>query len=195
MSIKSPPIPHEFQLTYEERVAMLEKWKYFGQSIAKGWFLYSPIVPLEEYQAAVMEGFWEAGIRFDTRRDLQFSTYAKFWAVKCCRDLMIQSKGYKRRDWYTHGKFIFTASFEFDVAQKEPKEPTHLIDIWAIAQNALDAKRLIVLQLRFQENKTLDEIAEQLSLSRERIRQLLATAIEKLKSRLKHESKVARRMV
>lgn len=76
---------------------------------------------------------------------------------------------------------------DFTLADEKEKEPSDKLihfedkDKLEDAFRKLDSRSQLILNRRFNEGKTLDEVGSELNLTRERIRQIEATAIKQLK--------------
>ncbi len=131
-------------------------------------------VPLEDLQQESLIGLWEAYNHFDASRNVKFSTYAVYWIKKYV--LAAISK--------EHGQSLNAMELNEDVLQdiEQPAQDTAMG-----AQEELNLPPSIphierqILNLCYQNRFTIKEIAAQLSLTNEKVKQLRAKALRRIK--------------
>ncbi|PKN78212.1 MAG: hypothetical protein CVU48_09035 [Candidatus Cloacimonetes bacterium HGW-Cloacimonetes-1] len=131
-------------------------------------------VPLEDLQQESLIGLWEAYTHFDLSRNVKFSTYAVYWIKKYV--LAAISK--------EHGQSLNAMELNEDVL-KAIEQPA--MDTVMSSQEELDLPHCIpqterqILNLCYQNRYTIKEIAAQLSLTNEKVKQLRAKALRRIK--------------
>lgn len=205
---KEPP-PPEFRLTEAEFLAWLEEWKDWGWHLArKHWFRWSRgrWASLEEVHAMVVEGFWQATRLFDKRRGTQFSTYASWWARQSVQRAMFRIMGLKPHHFEPEyaeikqrvlrtasldaprnmargdaGKLADTVADHRAVDDGRQRWPD---DFWERVAKVLDPRYYRVIEMRFRQDMTLEEVGAVIGVTKERIRQLEVKALKLIHSRV-----------
>lgn len=77
-----------------------------------------------------------------------------------------------------------------DLIVAEQIDSEHIADAIEIALGELDEREKVVFQMRFREEKTLEEIGQRLDLTRERVRQLRDRIIAKMQSALRCDARI-----
>lgn len=117
-------------------------------------------------------GLLEAYKRFDREQNSSFATYASFWIKKyILQALDLESK-------HTSNHSEFTESSMPEPSQQPLSESSQTLTL----PSSMPALEQEVLRLSFEQTKSLQEIASQLNLSAEKIRQLKAKALRRLRS-------------
>lgn len=126
-----------------------------------------------------MLGLLEACKRFDASRNLQFSTYATYWIKKYI--LLAISREHK------HSLNVSSEQLHElpDTNAAPPQTKIEQADIsfkQIVTQDIPDLENRI-LTLSYKQNKTIKEIAAELNLSQEKIKQIRSKAMRRLKSK------------
>ena len=127
-------------------------------------------VPIEDLEQEGMIGLLKAADKFKDDKGAKFSTYATFW---------IKKKILAAIDKERKGSLDSIKLTEESVEAKEDKLKTS--QYLKLPQNMPDIERKI-LRMQFEEQCTLKEIAQELKISRERVRQLKEKALRRLKA-------------
>jgi len=135
-------------------------------SIAKKYL--NSTIPYDDLVQEGMIGLWEAQQKFDKDRDTKFSTYAYFWIKKRILAAVEKEKStsmnsIKLTEETTQAAPVETNSETIDLPDSIPE----------LEQN--------ILKLHFEKQFTLKEIAAELDLPRERVRQLREKALRRMR--------------
>jgi RNA polymerase sigma factor (sigma-70 family) len=128
--------------------------------------------PLEDLMQEGMIGVIKAVDNFDDSKDTKFSTYAVFWIKKYILDYIAKDSNLAFSEYNENQHDI-----SYDSIQTTSSD-TISID-FPPAFPALEKQ--VIIQL-YQHEFTLSEVAKQLKLPRERVRQLREKALRRLKS-------------
>ena len=147
----------------------IEQYLHLIKSIANKYKTFG--VPLDDLIQEGMIGLLEAEKNFDESKNTKFSTYATYWIKKKIIKAIEQEKK------ESLDSIEFTENITSEKVQNEPqiKKQIKLPD--SIPEN-----EKTVLELLFNEEKTLNEIAEFLGISRERVRQLKEKGLRRLRA-------------
>ena len=196
-------MPAELLLSRAEQEAMIEQWRLYAYSLAnKFYFNARKWLSLEECQAIAVEGLWDGARRFQPGRGVQFSTYATWWVMQNLHRAKRKAMGVPVHHKYgTEGfaeasrvlcpKVSLNADYrsgsgtltfaETVPSRPEADHPEFPDDFWKRADKWLDPVGQKVIRLRFHDELTLEEAGSVLGITRERVRQLEAKALEKLR--------------
>lgn len=128
-------------------------------------------VPIEDLEQEGMIGLLEAVDKFREDKGAKFSTYATYWIKK--RILAAIDK--EKRSSLDSIKLIDES---VETKEDELKTSQYL----KLSQNMPDIERQI-LRMLFEEQLTLKEIAQELEISRERVRQLKEKALRRMRTK------------
>ncbi len=127
--------------------------------------------PLEDLMQEGMIGVIKAVDKFDENNDTKFSTYAVYWIKKYILDYITKDAHHSH---YEYNEEIHDN--QVDIIKAD--ESKIAIDF---PTNFPDIEKQVIIQL-YQHEFTLSEVAKQLNLPRERIRQLREKALRRLKA-------------
>ncbi len=127
-------------------------------------------VPTEDLEQEGMIGLLEAADRFEDDKGAKFSTYATYWIKK----KMLAAIDKEKKSSLDSIKLT-----EESVETKEGELITS--QYLKLPQNMPDLERKI-LRMLFEEQLTLKEIAQELKISRERVRQLKEKALRRMRA-------------
>jgi len=136
-------------------------------------------IPLEDLQQEGMMGLLEAKERFDETRDVAFSTYATFWVKKRIMDC-INREIQASKDTISYNEALDTEAHNPISSNMEVPENTE--NPIVIPEDFPEEERT-VLNLHFNEEKTLNEIADTMNISRERVRRLKQKALRRMRAK------------
>jgi len=125
-------------------------------------------VPYEDLVQEGMIGLWEAEQKFDEDRETKFSTYAYFWIKKRILAAMEKEKS-------TSMNSIKLTEETTQAVPVEAKSETITLP------NSIPELEKKLLKLHFEKEFTLKEIAAELDLPRERVRQLREKALRRMR--------------
>ena len=129
-------------------------------------------VPIEDLEQEGMIGLLEAADKFRDDKGAKFSTYATYWIKKkILAAIDKEKKGSLDSIKFTEGSV--------ETKEDELKTSQYL----KLPQNMPDSERKI-LRMLFEEQLTLKEIAQELKISRERVRQLKEKALRRMRVKL-----------
>lgn len=192
------PLP-ENRLTPDEVEAELEKWSGLIYKIALKWTARcGHRVPIEDMRQEVLAGFVDAARRFDKSLGYSFSTYAQHWGDHYAQNLCgkERSGGMRVPNASRTKDNPLVIPFSIDHASGDPDwvasgsipdrppnfddDPEFPPDFWSRMSEVLDERRAKIIQWRYRQGMTLTQCSERLGISRERIRQIEAQALERL---------------
>lgn len=127
-------------------------------------------VPREDLIQEGLIGLMEAEKRFDIRFETKFSTYAVYWIKK--RILAAVDK--ENKGDLRPAKFIEETALAPNVS--------HQTSQYLNLPNTMPEQERKVLRMLYEHEYTLKEIAEELNISREKVRQLKEKAMRRLRS-------------
>jgi RNA polymerase sigma factor (sigma-70 family) len=130
-------------------------------------------VPIEDLEQEGMIGLLEAVDKFQNDKGAKFSTYATYW---------IKKKILAAIDKEKKGSLDSIKLTEESIETKEDELKTS--QYLKLPQNMPDIERKI-LRMLFEEQLTLKEIAQELEISRERVRQLKEKALRRMRVKKK----------
>ncbi|MCS7232385.1 MAG: sigma-70 family RNA polymerase sigma factor, partial [Elusimicrobiota bacterium] len=130
-----------------------------------------------ELEDLIQEGFLglqKAYKYFDVSKGVAFTTYASYWIKKQILKYIEESKKHN---------YINIEDVEIEQLKYNERFETEDTDeVVVLGKNAnLDRIEQKILELNFKEELTLKEIAEKLNLTTERVRQIKAKALRKIK--------------
>ena len=129
-------------------------------------------VPSEDLEQEGMIGLLEAADKFREDKGAKFSTYATYWIKKKILSAIDKEK---------KGSLDSIKLTEESVETKEDELKTS--QYLELPQNMPDIERKI-LRMLYEEQLTLKEIAQELKISRERVRQLKEKALRRMRVKL-----------
>lgn len=184
------------------RVALVERWDGFAWQQSHKWYSRNRRGDIEDYRSAAQVGLWDAACRFRPELGHQFQTYAGWYLLRYLRP-HAQAQAAGGFHVPDHLGFVHLAAAPFGSAGDEDDGdpfagtiPDHRADdpresppdpaaVWAAVERVLAGRprELLVLRLRFREGLGLKAAAERIGRSRERVRQIEARAIGRLRDR------------
>jgi RNA polymerase sigma factor (sigma-70 family) len=129
-------------------------------------------VPLEDLEQEGMIGLLKAADKFEDDKNAKFSTYATYWIKKKILEAIDKEK---------KGSLDSIKLIDESVETREDALKTS--QYLKLPQNMPDIERQI-LRMLFEEQLTLKEIAQELEISRERVRQLKEKALRRMRAKL-----------
>ena len=136
-------------------------------------------LPTEDLIQEGMLGLLEACTRYNTKHDVLFSTYATYWIKKYILAALSTESGH-----------TFNASSgnlenlpDYKITPELPSYQTPDNDNRIIFPTDLPVIERQILALSYKKNKTLKEIALELHLSTEKVKQIRTKALRRLKTK------------
>lgn len=185
-------VPVKYRLTEAEFLEWLEKWDKLTWQIASKYVKRLNSLEIEEVYNEVQSGFFEASVRYDKRRNIEFQTYAYYYGCKAARELVRE----RHNQGFTHigpthsylekRAFYLGRSFKLEEDEGlenliEDRDTQKYLDsmlFWQQVRKYLPEHKLfMILEARYKENRTLQEIGHELGTGREYIRQLQVKAL------------------
>ncbi|MDP8322624.1 MAG: sigma-70 family RNA polymerase sigma factor [Candidatus Stygibacter australis] len=148
----------------------IEDYLPFVKSIASK-YRYSGL-PYDDLVQEGMIGLWEAMQRYDPEKGAKLTTYAAYWIKKRIIDA-INSEHKHHLNSSELNEDITAADEKYEYSENEEKLKL---------PDKMPELEKIVLSLSFEEQLTLNEIAEKLNITREKCRQLKEKGLRRLKS-------------
>ena len=133
-------------------------------------------VPTEDLEQEGLIGLLEAADKFRDDKGAKFSTYATFWIKKKMLAAIEKEKKVSLDS-------IKLTEESVETKEDELKTSQYL----QLPQNMPSTERKI-LRMLFEEQLTLKEIAQELKISRERVRQLKEKALRRMRTKVKGEN-------
>lgn len=164
---------------------LIERYANFAYSIAKQY--RNKGLDWEDIKQESLLGLLKAGKHFLPEKDVQFTTYATYWIKKQIIE-SLKNNSFIREEDYNEN--ITKANGKSEEANLRPKEsPMAPPDTEASSHNIKFTQDLpplekTILELSFNEKKTLKEIAQMLNLSVERVNQHKKKALRRLKQHI-----------
>jgi len=149
---------------------LIEKYSTLARSIALKYARYG--VPFDDLFQEGLLGILEAANKFDPQRGTKFSTYATYWIKK----KIIESLKKERKNSLDSIHLI-----EEVVAEQKAAPVDKIPEKIKLPDNMPTLEKKVILSL-FEHQKTLKEIAVELNLSRERVRQIKEKALRRLRA-------------
>lgn len=200
---KLRPPPPEFAITSDEVRAELEKWEGLIWKIShRYWRPNRNVTTLDDIRQVFISGWMYAATVYDRRRQVAFCSYATWWGESYVRRFLIREHSHGFRDGgmfkrlvrkprpvsmnAAFGKaglrFADTVPARRDLhAEETPEFPE---DFWGRVYKFLDPVKREIIRLRYREEKTLEEVAVVIGVTRERVRQIEQKALEKIRDRV-----------
>lgn len=191
------PVLPPSKLTLEEREQAVRQWFPLVRKLAS---YYMPRLQMfYEYQDLVAVGnlaLWQASLTYETGHGATFGTYG-FYAVRHAYEALLKRWFAKRRRGARRSDSIDALGPDDDAPKHQlrsevasAEELLSALNEQVFLQEALldlrpRARR--VIQARFIEERCLEDIARELGLSRERIRQIEIASLRKLRKKLAFE--------
>ena len=136
-------------------------------------------IPFEDLIQEGFVGLLEAEKRFDSSKKVKFSTFAFYWIKKRILEAVQKEKI----------QSLSSVELREEVLGKphcgEGLESRHL-DVISLGENLSPLEQKI-LELHFQEGKTLSQISTELGIRRERVRQIKQLLLRKIKINRKEQ--------
>jgi RNA polymerase sigma factor (sigma-70 family) len=185
-----PPDPAAVEAA---RLALVQKCDKFAWKQAKRWHRRHPWTDEDDWHGYAVLGLWEAVRRFDPTKGNGFSTYGQHYMRKHCqRAAQVEAADGLHVPMHHGVKRVAVTAFgsvtaeggEGDLAAAVAERVTDPADLppdeaefwdqvgWMLG----DDRKLMVLKGRYAEDRRLDDIARDLGVSRERVRQLQVKA-------------------
>lgn len=147
----------------------IEDYLPFVKSIASK-YMYTGL-PFDDLMQEGMLGLWEAMQRYDPSKGAKLTTYAAFWIKKRIIDALNKE----------HKHHLNSSELNEDITASNEPENYSREEKLKFPDN-MPKEEKIVLSLSFEEQLTLNEIAEKLNITREKCRQLKEKGLRRLKS-------------
>ncbi len=182
-------------MTNSEAAALIEQYEPLCWRLANQYGRNLPPHEREELAAAARLRLVESARTFDPAKGLKFMTYAyKFarWAVLAERQ-QLATRGVHVPANYDPDRVIPQVTNDFELseggdtvldlvaAREEDDQPEFPADFWERVQKCLPPREWRCLTMRYQDGFTYDEIGRRIAVSKERVRQLLGAAVERLR--------------
>lgn len=170
----------------------------------------------EEYVSAAIEGICIAAQRWDPSRGVKFSTYAHWYMRKTTGEEEMYSSIYlgpksRHTKFFKQRKYCipfsemdknannrFRDTLEFDVwdyhYEQEEVDPNAWVELSCLISLVLDKRQLNIVTRHAIEYHTLQEIGDDLGISKERVRQIYSKSIQKLKDSTAFTNALEKRM-
>jgi len=128
-------------------------------------------IPQEDLEQEGMIGLLKASDKYDENKGAKFSTYATFWIRKYILQAVDKEK-----------KITFNSIELNEEITQDKTETTQNpeLEILKFSDGMPEAEKL-VLKLLYEDQLTLKEIADQLGISRERVRQFKEKALRRMR--------------
>lgn len=195
------PVDPEHALTLEEvHQQIKDNTGMIWAVVLRWWKINKEQVDKEDLFNESISGWMYAARYFDRRRPLKFSTYATWWAQSRIRNFLQSelNQGFRVPGSY-HKKMTRLprpVSLNLDYrrlggsgightipARREhfkEETPEFPEDFWDRVNKFLEPKEIKIIALRYRQGKTLEEIAKDMKLTRERCRQIEWRALDKI---------------
>jgi RNA polymerase sigma factor (sigma-70 family) len=118
-----------------------------------------------------MLGLLEAGKRFDSCQNVQFETYAGYWIKK----YILQAVGQEAKQSFKSTDF--DENKHIGVTSKTNLSDSRDLNL----PDNMPQNEKTILKLSYGEKKTIQDIADELHLSKEKVRQIRETALRRLR--------------
>lgn len=184
------------------RVALVEQWSAFAWAQARKWHLRNGRGELEDYRSAAQVGLWDAAVRFDPTKGVQFGTFAGWYLLKHLRPHahrdaaggfhVPDSHGFVRLDPLAFGAAggeddrDYAGTIPDHRAADPREEPPDAGDVWAAVARVLAGRprEIAVLEAIYRDGLTLRQAGERIGgVSRERVRQIEVRALGRLRDK------------
>ncbi len=152
--------------SYDQKIAELFP---LVKSIAAKYSSYQH--PLEDLIQEGMIGVIKAVDNYDQDKETKFSTYAVYWIKKYILDYLARDANYSHYEYQEN-------LHDVNIEDLETTENNISIEF---PQDFPQLEKQVIIQL-YQHEFTLSEVAKQLNLPRERVRQLREKALRRLKA-------------
>ena len=127
-----------------------------------------------------MLGLLEAAKRFDSRQKANFSTYAGYWIKK----YILQALDRENKHSHQNSELVC------DKLPDSSALPQATVNNELALPDNMPAPEQQVLRLSFEQEKSIREIAYQLNISAEKVRQIRSKALRRLRRNLSHSEQV-----
>lgn len=180
-----------------EQEAMVEQWRKYAYKIA-----WTYVRSSARWMTAV-EGLFHAAQRFQPAKGASFSTYATFWVRQTIQRTRRQAMGVpchlvpdtpefdacikvSKPLSLNYDKFDDSSAWIGNVTgpADDPDKPQFDGDFWDRVNKYLQPRLQEIIRLRFREGMTLEEAGQVLGITRERVRQLEAKALDTIERRV-----------
>jgi len=188
-----PPDPAAVEAA---RLALVQRWDEFAWQQANRWHRLNPQTDPDDWHGFAVLGLWQAALEFDPLKGNGFSTFAQWKMRALCNRYAQQEAAGGVHVPAHHGvtRVPVTPFGEIDagdggdfagtVAERETHPGEVLPDeaeFWSQIDWMLDDPRhRLVLRARFVDKRKLDDIAAELGVSKERVRQIEVKALAEL---------------
>jgi len=192
--------PEEFAMSVAEVHAEIEKWDGMIWKLCVHWWKHNRReTTVEELRQIMISGWMHAGLLYDKRRKCTFSSYAFAWGESRIRRFLIYecNRGFRKPGMFKKLARLprpVSANTEFGAsglrfcdtiatrrdhhAEEAPEFPE---DFWYRVYKFLDPAKRRVIELRYQNEMTLEEVASHMGITRARVGQLEEKAIERIR--------------
>lgn len=147
-------------------------------------------LPFEDLLQEGMIGLLEAKERFDSSKGVLFSTYATFWVKKRILD-SISKENLESGNSIAYNDALdntATADLEEAASLDPAKENENGKETFAKIPDDFPQDEKSVLNLHFNKGKTLNQIAADMNISREKVRQLKQKGLRRMRANLPKEN-------
>jgi RNA polymerase sigma factor (sigma-70 family) len=146
----------------------------------------------DDARSIVLECLWRAALNFEPHRKIKYITYASFYLKLAFNHAVREHYGRNSEREHRH-KTVSIDSVDYKGEKYDQLEPiaTEPLSLWSDADwrkflQPLQEKEAEIVELRYRDDWTLQAIADEYAVTRERIRQILFKSLAKLKRR--HET-------
>lgn len=159
-----------FNLSHDQ---IIQKYSKLVKSIAHKYSKYG--TPLEDVEQEAFIGLLEAVKHYKSDQGAQFQTYAVFWIKKrIFKALNLESKHFKQTEYRDE-------LINDDIADPTPDFAQQKETQLNLSDQIPDIEQL-VLRKSYEEKKSLNQIAEELNIPREKVRQIKQKAMRRFKN-------------
>lgn len=150
----------------------------------------NPSVSLDDLHAHVQLGFVRAASKFDPSRGWQFSTYAypSGWREGLLYCRLERAGGMhvpENHPFHFQQNIPWNSDLDRGAGGKRPEAAVMTEDFWDNVTRGMISRDRVVFLKVLREFKTYDEIAPEFGCSKQRVQQMFARAMEKVKGRAK----------
>lgn len=194
----APQTPPELLLSRAEQEEMVRIWRPLACKLAMIYWKMNRRWESPEVLVEVgVSGLWEAATRFVPSKGFKFMTYGGWYVKKAIREHLYAVKGISRSAAQNDKKIVRLANRTASIDVPSEMHPNGMAetiadrhrkpelefpeDFWERVGKFLSPSEKLVIRLRFHDGITLAEAGDVLGVSRERVRQLEARSLIKIR--------------